>query len=453
MNNKSKILIVPAPIQSHIIPSLYLGELLSTSFIPVFAITDFGEYKSLVQNNGFETVSQSGIKCLVNFEGRYIIQKKHKKLTFIRLINCIRKNELFKLRRQEFYNILRDTNPQAVILDIYNSTDYFVLKSIAPSLNILFFNPMLSVHKIEGFPEVSDGEWEISGSSIENNLFKSGKKRGKLDLEFTKAYILNYFLLKQRKEILKTSGIKADNVDFSNKYTLVFKNVPELILAPEELEFSKEVRLPWQYYLGLCLQKHRKIEGFNSDFTYRWEEILRRKKKIVYCSFGTYYSGTNKVLYEFVTKLVAVFEQMPDVELIVAVNRFIRETMVANMLMPKNINFFSYVPQLLILERSDLFITHGGLGSIKEAIFYKVPMLVYPISKQYDPTGNGLKVEYHKIGLRGEFESEKLNDMKNKIDQLLGEPMFKDRIGEFHHRVQCNYSKQNNVETLISLIL
>lgn len=405
-----------------------------------------------MQNNGFETVNQSSIKCLVKFEGKYIVENKQKKLTFIRLINCIRKNELFRLRRQEFYNILRETNPRTVILDIYNSTDYFVLKSINPDLNVLFFSPMLSVHKIEGFPEISDGGWGISGLPAENDLFNSRKRHNKAGLEFIKVSMLNYFLLKQRKKILKISGIKADDVDFNNKYTLVFKNVPELILAPEELEFSKEIRLPWQSYLGLCLQRDRKSGGDSNDFTDKWKEILKKEKKIVYCSFGTYYSGTNKTLYEFVAKLIVVFGQMPDVELIVAVNRFVRETIAANMIMSKNINLFSYVPQLLILEKSDLFITHGGLGSIKEAIFYKVPMLVYPISKQYDPTGNGLKVEYHKIGLRGEFESEKSEDMKHKIRQLLDTPIFKNNMVEFHHKIQNNYSQQNNVETLIRLI-
>ncbi len=37
------------------------------------------------------------------------------------------------------------------------------------------------------------------------------------------------------------------------------------------------------------------------------------------------------------------------------------------------------VPQLEVLSRASLFITHGGMNSVNEALFYGVPMLVVPV--------------------------------------------------------------------------
>jgi MGT family glycosyltransferase len=45
---------------------------------------------------------------------------------------------------------------------------------------------------------------------------------------------------------------------------------------------------------------------------------------------------------------------------------------------PNNFVVRSYVPQLEILKRADVFVTHGGMNSISEGLWYGVPLLVIP---------------------------------------------------------------------------
>lgn len=45
---------------------------------------------------------------------------------------------------------------------------------------------------------------------------------------------------------------------------------------------------------------------------------------------------------------------------------------------PANFLVRNFVPQLDILERADLFITHGGMNSVHEGLWYGVPMVVIP---------------------------------------------------------------------------
>jgi len=40
----------------------------------------------------------------------------------------------------------------------------------------------------------------------------------------------------------------------------------------------------------------------------------------------------------------------------------------------------NYVPQLEILQRANVFISHGGMNSVSEALYYGVPLLVIPQS-------------------------------------------------------------------------
>lgn len=44
-----------------------------------------------------------------------------------------------------------------------------------------------------------------------------------------------------------------------------------------------------------------------------------------------------------------------------------------------SVYLYSKVPQIDVLKRSDIFITHGGMNSVNEGLFLGVPMLVHPI--------------------------------------------------------------------------
>ncbi|WP_276567145.1 nucleotide disphospho-sugar-binding domain-containing protein, partial [Bacillus thuringiensis] len=46
---------------------------------------------------------------------------------------------------------------------------------------------------------------------------------------------------------------------------------------------------------------------------------------------------------------------------------------------PSNFKLYNYVPQLDILQHTDLFITHGGMNSSSESLYFGVPMLVIPV--------------------------------------------------------------------------
>lgn len=58
---------------------------------------------------------------------------------------------------------------------------------------------------------------------------------------------------------------------------------------------------------------------------------------------------------------------------------------------PANFIVKNYVPQLDILQRADAFITHGGMNSVHEGLYYGVPEIVVP--QQMEQLLNGLRVK------------------------------------------------------------
>ena len=54
---------------------------------------------------------------------------------------------------------------------------------------------------------------------------------------------------------------------------------------------------------------------------------------------------------------------------------------------PENIFIHQSVDQLAVLERADLFITHGGMNSVNEALCYTMPMVVVPMADDQPMVG------------------------------------------------------------------
>jgi UDP:flavonoid glycosyltransferase YjiC (YdhE family) len=63
---------------------------------------------------------------------------------------------------------------------------------------------------------------------------------------------------------------------------------------------------------------------------------------------------------------------------------------------PSNLTIMQHIPQRHLLTKAAVFISHGGLGGIKEAIIAGVPMIVLPGS--YDQPFNAMRVRFHGLG-------------------------------------------------------
>lgn len=83
-----------------------------------------------------------------------------------------------------------------------------------------------------------------------------------------KEYIFEYLKKRNVETPFKISGIIDRNKKIDNDFIFAFDNIPELVLAPLEFEYSKEIRKDFQHYLGLsqriyASKNHRAFERRN----------------------------------------------------------------------------------------------------------------------------------------------------------------------------------------------
>ncbi|WJK38691.1 glycosyltransferase [Solwaraspora sp. WMMA2056] len=93
-------------------------------------------------------------------------------------------------------------------------------------------------------------------------------------------------------------------------------------------------------------------------------------RPVVYVSFGTIFYRRPDLLRTVITGAAATGAQV-----IAAVG-----DLAAELALPDDVLTAPYLPQREVLERADVFITHGGYNSVAESIRAATPMLVIPLA-------------------------------------------------------------------------
>jgi len=96
---------------------------------------------------------------------------------------------------------------------------------------------------------------------------------------------------------------------------------------------------------------------------------------------------------------------------------------------PSNVKVYSCVPQLQVLENADLFITHGGMNSVNEALYFGVPMVVLPLATD-QPTIADRIVELN-LGRRFSNKSPSVEEIRSQAMSVLSDKSILEQSNNF----------------------
>ncbi|HDR7801248.1 TPA: UDP-glucosyltransferase [Bacillus tropicus] len=99
-----------------------------------------------------------------------------------------------------------------------------------------------------------------------------------------------------------------------------------------------------------------------------------KDKKVIYISMGTLLEG----LEPFFNTCIDAFSDFDGLVVIAIGDRNDRSKIKKA---PDNFIIASYVPQAEVLSEADIFITHGGMNSVHDAIHFNVPFVIIPHDK------------------------------------------------------------------------
>jgi len=159
--------------------------------------------------------------------------------------------------------------------------------------------------------------------------------------------------------------------------------------------------------------------------------VLDPERTKIYLSLGTLYNAN----IEFYRTVIKAFSDHPA-QFILSVGRL---TDIHDLgPVPDNFIIRSSVPQLELLQKVDLFITHGGMNSVNESLNYGVPLVIVP--QQIEQAFNGRLVARQGAGIvladRPPYGKLNAGVLRRSVDKVLADPTYRlnaERLGRSFH--------------------
>jgi zeaxanthin glucosyltransferase len=150
------------------------------------------------------------------------------------------------------------------------------------------------------------------------------------------------------------------------KMQRVFPELAQITQLPQCLDLPRAALPKNFYYTGPFVNRAARREA---DFP--WSRLDARP--IIYASLGTT-RNVKPAIFRLVSEVCQEF----DLQLVISLGNRLCPTMFADM--PGDPVVVKYAPQLELLQRAQVVITHGGSNTVFEALLEGKPMLVIPIA-------------------------------------------------------------------------
>lgn len=196
---------------------------------------------------------------------------------------------------------------------------------------------------------------------------------------------------------------------------------PKVILGSSHFEFPKTPSDD-TVYLGLCIDEHRSKCKQVID-------TIDTSKPIIYCTLGTM-SKRYPSAELFYRSLIDMFYANPRWQGVIHIGNFDFDDSLPNI--PENVLLVDSCPQLEIIKMSSLVLCHGGYGTIKECIYFGVPMIVFPCI--FDQHGNAARVSFHKIGIACNIQDVEARCLEQTVAKMLTTDLYKENIEHMRQR-------------------
>ncbi|MEH2150100.1 nucleotide disphospho-sugar-binding domain-containing protein [Nostoc sp.] len=361
--------------------------------------------KGFYQQEDYNKLNFSGLRLLLEYR------------KYTKIINSLIYS-LYKGENREIHNVIKKTDTDLLLIGTSCSSEASLIAFIAYECQIstIYLTDMFT--ELPPPKNIIKQEKNINLNNKFLKIFDKYQYWSKA-FEINLAWLIGknsdeYFI---RKLATIKSKIPLELLDFSRNLPL---KLPHLFLCPEELDFPDSSR-EGCYYAEASIDLQREEPSFD------WSK-LNKDRVLIYCSLGT--TGETfetlgiKKVKQFFQNVIDAVSLKKEHQLIVSASDHINVEDFHSV--PENTIIVNRAPQLALLEKASLAIIHGGVRTIKECIFFGVPMIVFPMSA--DQPENAERIEYHRLGLVGNIKNTSANLIMDSIEKIENDFLLKQRL-------------------------
>jgi len=245
------------------------------------------------------------------------------------------------------------------------------------------------------------------------------------------ANILNFFE--------RTKGLVINNL---KEFAAPLEHMSQLITCPKEFTLPGSQYPPNFHFIEASIRK----DAITVNTPCPESISIPGEKQVIYAAMGSQTYLFKKLCKRLFLAILEIMRSKnpEDWHLILSIGSEFEIDDFENI--PVNVTMLKWAPQVDVLKFSSLAITHGGLGTVKECIFFGVPMIVLPLVG--DQHWNAKLIECHKLGVKKDIDNLSVEELESSISYVLDN----DSIQENMHNMQSIFQEKENAQLGAGLI-
>ena len=142
--------------------------------------------------------------------------------------------------------------------------------------------------------------------------------------------------------------------------------------------------------------------------------VEKKRDKLVYISMGT----VNNAMLPLYKRCVRALADTPH-QVILSVGASVSGDVLGEL--PENVSAFSHVDQIAVLQKADAFLSHCGMNSASESLYFGVPLITLPQT----PEQRGVAERVLQLGAGLRLERTDCASIARAVGEALDNPSYK----------------------------
>jgi MGT family glycosyltransferase len=164
-------------------------------------------------------------------------------------------------------------------------------------------------------------------------------------------------------------------------------------------------------------------EGSSEPVSFPWEALDGRP--LIYASMGTLQNRLPRIFHAIAAACAGL-----DAQLVISLGSREMELPAG---LPGKPMVVHYAPQLELLKRASLVVTHAGINTVLESLAQGVPMVALPVAN--DQPGVAARLKYLGVGEFIPVRRAKASVLRAAIEKVSGEPAYRTNARKYQRQI------------------
>ena len=145
-------------------------------------------------------------------------------------------------------------------------------------------------------------------------------------------------------------------------------------------------------------------------------KVEKKRDKLIYISMGTV---NNDMMALYKRCLSALADR--DYQVIMSVGNLVSIEEFG--VLPENISVFTHVDQIAVLQQADVFVSHCGMNSVSESLYFGVPLIMLPQTAEQD----GVAERVYQLGAGIKLDKSDASSILGAINKIFADDTYRQK--------------------------